>query len=571
MRVARGFCGALMLAAFSACGPLPPTPPPDVAPADRPEADVDDAGVDTLDVTDVARDTLDVTDVARDTLDVTDVARDIPDVTDVAPDEPTGDALETSVCAPREAYCDGYGCRDLSADRDHCGACGRVCGLALRCVDGRCASSTVRPRAPISTLSVRSARPTLFWTLPSDADGARVEVCATRSCERAEGRWEADGDRLRVPVALSAGVHFWRLFARRHGTVDTTPSPTWEFVVPAPSASGRAWPVSLLDVNGDGVEDRVELGAAASGPVSLDLYFGGGAGVTPDQTVEAGSRRVSTSTNAMGGVSTDITGVVLLGNLGDINGDGYADVAVERRAYLDYYRSGWGGVTDTLVFDAYAGGPRGIVRIGSTIAAECRLSGAGASVPRCRPLWSASPLARDPAYPFLVAGDRDGDGYGDLLRGWGVATGERAFGDDYGPWRWVFGVPAAPPETSPPADALSGACSAPLLAVGDFDTDGRSDLATPFCDGFNPSTDQTLRVSPGGTAAFQAIASCDGATLRSMAYQPTLTVLDADDDGYDDLRVDRVSFGDGAEASALFRGGPTGLSSDRCQRLPSTP
>ncbi len=567
MTIARWFWGALVLVAVVGCGPQPLTPPPTDVPADPSTADVDDAGADSPDAMDATRDVSDVVDVTRDAHDVMDVTRDALDVEDATPDEPGDDAPETSVCAAGEAYCDGLGCRDLSADREHCGACGRVCGLALSCVGGRCASSTIRPRAPVSTLRVRGARPTLFWTLPPDADGARVEVCATRACERPEGRWEADGERLRVPVALSAGVHFWRLFARRHGVVDATPSPTWEFVVPAPSTPLGAWPVSLLDVNGDGVEDRVELGSVDTGPVSLDLYFGGRAGTSPDQTIEVGSRRVSRSTSDMGGLTTDITGVVLLGNIGDINGDGYADVAVERRSYLDYYRARWGGVTDTLIFDAYAGGPRGLERLGSTVAAVCMLSGYDMGVPRCNPLWGSGLFDGYPAYPFYVTGDRDGDGYGDLMRGWGVGTGERTLTDDYGPWRWVFGVPTASPETNPPVDALSRSCPAPLFAVGDFNADGLSDLATPFCNGFTPSSDQTLRVSQGGSAAFDVIATCGATTLRSAAYQPGLLVLDADDDGYDDLRVDRVAFGDSTEASALFRGGPTGLSADRCQRI----
>ncbi|MFO0606917.1 MAG: hypothetical protein U0324_27340 [Polyangiales bacterium] len=143
----------------------------------------------------------------------------------------------------------------------NCGACGVACDGASICIDGRCTAAAPRLKAPISATFVSSARPWFRWELPAGADGARVEVCATRACDRVEASWEAAGDRLRAPAALAAGVHHWRAYARRGGRFDVAPSFVWEFAVPggpvAPAPGITGVPV-LHDLNGDGAEDRVE-------------------------------------------------------------------------------------------------------------------------------------------------------------------------------------------------------------------------------------------------------------------------------------------------------------------------
>jgi hypothetical protein len=51
-------------------------------------------------------------------------------------------------CPPGDVYCGDAGCRDLSSDTDHCGACFEVCEsdlVAVDCVSGQCVPTTCGP------------------------------------------------------------------------------------------------------------------------------------------------------------------------------------------------------------------------------------------------------------------------------------------------------------------------------------------------------------------------------------------------------------------------------------------
>ncbi len=176
-------------------------------------------------------------------------------------DDSTGTAvcaggMCTRTCRPGLASCesDGSCSTELAFSDDHCGRCGVSCGESGHCIAGVCVSLDARPVAPLSTVILGVQRPRFRWERATGVDGVRLQLCADRACSRVESARDLSGDEYRPEVGLSPGVHFWRLFARRGSSVSASPSPVWEFVVPA-TDSGREITGFLHDLDGDGVED----------------------------------------------------------------------------------------------------------------------------------------------------------------------------------------------------------------------------------------------------------------------------------------------------------------------------
>ncbi len=176
--------------------------------------------------------------------------------------------------------------------------------------------------APLSTSRVTSHQPTLHWLLAPGTDGAHVELCATRQCSTLTTAIDVDGTSVVLPVQLSAGVYFWRAFGRRNGVTGRTPSATWQFW-----AGHRSAPVdtswgTTFDANGDGYADvmigtpDVGNGNSVRPGVGHTYVFMGSA---------AGLSSVAATTLSGPSAGSDF-GVA--NSAGDINGDGYADAIV---------------------------------------------------------------------------------------------------------------------------------------------------------------------------------------------------------------------------------------------------
>jgi hypothetical protein len=278
--------------------------------------------------------------------------------------------------------------------------------------------------APMSTASVTSPRPQLRWDMSGVADTATVDLCADRACGQILGTGVVDssGAAARPDAALPAGVVFWRV---RAGAVT---SATWEFFVG--HGSGGAVVSSYgatLDLDGDGVPD-VAL-ALASGAVAV--YLGGAAGLARAPPV------IAHPDGAQAGFG------YVLAAAGDVNGDGYGDLAVGE---CERYRSG-GQVR------VYLGGPSGpLLSSPETLTSSDGLKGFG-----CR---------------VTAAGDLDGDGYGDVA----VAR----VGDDFSGSLYVFaGGPGGLAKTTTRIDSPDQNPSRlgySLAGVGDLDGDGYADL-----------------------------------------------------------------------------------------------
>ena len=117
-----------------------------------------------------------------------------------------------------------------------CGPCARPCEVGFGCATDTCVpvnGDSPRLLLPASLGRVTTRRPTLRWRLPAGADGARVEVCVDRACERVVARMAVDGGAAQPAEALVPGVYFWRVFPRIHGQYSGKASHTWSFVVHA--------------------------------------------------------------------------------------------------------------------------------------------------------------------------------------------------------------------------------------------------------------------------------------------------------------------------------------------------
>jgi hypothetical protein len=275
---------------------------------------------------------------------------------DVAGD--VDDAPEDVACAEGTGDCDGLptnGCEaDTRTSATHCGACGVACAApehgAARCTAGRCevtcdaghvrdgesCAPIAAPRlvAPLSPHTVTSQTPRLRWALGAGSDGARVELCRERACATVVHRFDAAGTSAVTPMTLTPGAWFWRAVGMQGAAAGVAYSATWELFVGHRSAPvNTAWG-QTTDLNGDGY---------------ADLVFAAGSTIY----VYAGSPRGLATTPSM---LTPVPGQEVRGlsaRGGDVDGDGFGDLLVhvvapgEVLGVALLYRGGAGGVGGT--------------------------------------------------------------------------------------------------------------------------------------------------------------------------------------------------------------------------------
>jgi len=268
-----------------------------------------------------------------------------------------------------------------------------------------------RPLAPLSTSTTASLTPTLHWKIPESADAVELELCADRACARSLAKIQTASDHARVPSLAGERVVFWRLRGMKDGVVGASTSTTWELFTSARDAQDAAWG-AVPDFNGDGLADWA-LGAwgASTESGDVELFYGraGDVAQTPDVTLHG---------DASSSFGSELT------TIGDIDGDGFPELAIVSQA----------GVS------IYAGGPSGIAAVASRVV----------------PVGVADAVGS--------AGDVDGDGYGDFF-----------VGPQGAPLVVYFG--GAKPSTRTrvvPTPIASPAYT--FATTGNVDADGRPDL-----------------------------------------------------------------------------------------------
>ncbi len=434
-----------------------------------------------------------------------------------------------------------------------------ACGawVVRRNVHPTVAVAAPRPLSPQSSVMTVASRPMFRWSLPEGVEGARVELCRDRACERVERRIDAVGSEVQAPEALTPGLWFWRLRGA-HGESVGSPGPTWPLVVRRnasdveggsrsfrlmwdSSGDGRAdvplcnrsgqtviargsaegldvagsVPLqgtgsscaaghigslnSIGDCNGDGWEDFALM---SSSPRSILVWNGGPSGLStsPVQRLEmpAGSS----------------TGLAVKG-VGDVTGDGYADsIFVDAIARVWLYR---GSVTG----------------LGSEGRQVIRESSMGRSVLRVGPV-------------VRFYRDLNGDGVGDLgvMRGDGALELFAGTGEESGLLSapsWRVGL------SSPPAAGVAFASF-----VGDVNGDGYDDAATVF--GPDGEVDQRLTVYRGSAMGIRR-EETESRSLRGPVTE-LAPMMDTNGDGFEDL------FARTGDGTRRLLGGPGGLGTD---------
>lgn len=307
------------------------------------------------------------------------------------------------------------------------------------------------------------------------------------------------------------------------------------------------------DVNGDGFSDVILVEQPTGQPPAANLFLGsaGGLGSSPNATIS------TQPTLSAGGV--EITEAAC-----DVNGDGYSDVLIAQRnaGYADLYL---GGATGLAFAPSQVPGPNGYLGYVSCPGdvngdgfADVAAAGDNASESTFLYLGSSMGLGAMPltvpATTGIPGGDINGDGYGDFIDGLNVYLG--------GP-----NGPTAPQAVSQPAGAKIG--DYPRLSpIGDVNGDGFSDLL--LGEGWN-----TVYIffgsakGPSSTPA-NTITTTLGASTADPSYLGFgLSYGDINGDGFGDAVITDFAQS-GPNSSLVFFGSTSGLPTSPADTLTGT-
>lgn len=410
-------------------------------------------------------------------------------------------------------------------------SCDFVCDTGWSRFGSSCTTAPApRQVSPLSTNVVTSAAPTLSWELPSGGTGAWVSMCTNRAMSENCTSFEADGSSGRPATGLAPGVWFWRLQTLSGPIRGALSSPVWQMVVRAHSTAIDAHWGALPDVNGDGFGDLV-VGASES--ASAFVFPGGaiGTAAVPGTTLTA----------AAGSGFGEV-----IASVGDVNGDGFADIAIGAALGVNVYLGSVSGLRTTAASTIAAAAP--------SVSAAGDVNGDGyadvivgepgvgvsvyaGSVSGLATTASVTLTSSLPSFGAFVAsaGDVNGDGFGDVLAG---APGEHA-------GLLYLGSAAGLSTTGLTlAHVTSAGCA------GDVNGDGYADLVVGAAD------ESLVYLALGSAAGLRAPSGGLGVTGSLGLGSAVAGVGDVDGDGWDDVIVGDALSG----AVWLFRGdGTSGL------------
>ncbi|MFK7985999.1 MAG: FG-GAP-like repeat-containing protein [Sandaracinaceae bacterium] len=501
---------------------------------------------------------------------------------------------DATPCGLDRALCEA-GCTDLDSDPANCGACGTVCPVVdnatavcveTSCdavcqrgfaeVDGVCLPAP-RPLWPPSLSRTANRAPTFRWALPDGLTDATLEVCSEPACDTvlATETAPATTNEASLAAPLASGVVYWRV--RSAGRV----SPTWALRIPVGSVEGtRAWGIQP-DANRDGFAD-LAVGAPRVGEEEgrVYVYLGGASG--PSATPHVVLRSPAGDGGSFG---------IELGWLGDLDGDGYAELGVGApevgesagRVYV-YFGSADGFLeTPQVTLDAPDGADS---LFGSTLAglgdvdgdgygdALIGASGDGLTPGRAylllggeaRLLPVAQTLSRGGRFASAMAGagDLNGDGFADAIVGaYGTASDAGAAYLFFG---GTDGLSEDGVRTLPGPDGSGTQFGFRVAAAGDLDGDGYPDVAAAS-PAFESSRGR-VHVFAGGPGVGQPSASdaptvsIDGVNTAGGFFGHALSAAgDVDGDGFADLAVGAFGVSSRRGRAVVYLGGVGGVTS----------
>lgn len=381
-----------------------------------------------------------------------------------------------------------------------------------------------RPIAPASGASVRR-RPTFRWSLPTGALGARLQLCPDRACNTVTLTQEIIGTSFQPMTDLPTGRFYWRLFslADMNGVSPTASSP-WLI-----SISDRGGTSITADLNLDGNADMVIGGSGAN---RVAIFRGA------DTTVDFG---LSAPTSGYYfGTSSAF--------LGDVNGDGYPDLAIGayygNRVYVYFGTANGIGTTPTVIsgsatYFGYA--LAGLGDVNGDGFADMAVGAASTSTSSSRVFVYYGSASGFPSLPSLslnrsaesyfgyivaAAGDLNGDGFADMLTtGYNNSTAHVWYGSSTG----LSSTPVVITQSTT-------GCGYSASGLGDVNGDGYADIAV----GCSSSSTSSTRVFVYGGRAGNAAP----ATLSSLVDNTTSAfgrlvrgAGDINGDGFNDMLV----------------------------------
>jgi hypothetical protein len=429
-----------------------------------------------------------------------------------------------------------------------------------------------RLRSPLSTATATSQRPTFRWFSPPSTVRSNVQICRDRACTDQEQVFSSTSDQGQTPVALKPGVHFWRVVSRiGSGRCQTqTTSLTWEVFIGHRSASiDTSWG-SIADFNGDGLGDFAAQSDHSD--TSGNVY------------VFAGSRTGVSATPA-----TTISGDVehfgfLFASAGDVNGDGFADLIipfVDTETKVLVYLGGPSGLpttaSQTVTVNSTTNGVSvaglgdingdgyGDVAVGDASGQHVHIYLGSATGLQATPGQTLDGPDDSSSFGSRVAaaGDLDGDGFADLVVadvGFGTAVEFCNPGRAYVYLGSASGFTAQPQVVLDNPDGVANDFGV-ALGSSDVDGDGRSDLLVTTTCLFNGRGRVFIyRGQTGGVATSPdfTLASPDDPDAENFGFSVS-TAGDLNGDGYGDIVVGQPRFVAGGSAF-VYLGGPNGPS-----------
>ena len=291
------------------------------------------------------------------------------------------------------------------------------------CTDASaCQPDPPRLLAPHSTGFVTSTQPTLKWTAAAKAESYRVEVCNDKACTSGRQSINTTATSARVPTALPLSTtFFWRVTAL-NGAFSAT-SRVWPFSTGARSTSVDTSWLGAADFDGDSFRD-VALGGDNQVHVYRNTVAGTGLPTAPQLSI-SGSNGFGTFVSYAGDVNGDGRGDLIVSSLqndfaklllgtanglattpqtlgsgtttmlqyvtglGDVNGDGYSDLAV-------------GEGTTSFQWRIYYGADTGAVPTGQAFGS-------------CSDAMDTNGDGYVDGCPAGAAGDVNGDGLADIV------------------------------------------------------------------------------------------------------------------------------------------------------------